>query len=178
MSVGNDKANSIISRGRRESGSGGNTMGYNGPDARSVRGDHEAPHLKVPPFPTPLFRDYFDGVLSDTETVLEPIAVAAYRSLVLYVIFTPGEEEQSLRIRLEAEAENNAWFPTAVIDGTLDLSDAPIARRNLYLSELVLTADAEVRVAIPYEVGFYETVRFVVDGEVEAAVNLAYRLSL
>lgn len=189
MGTGFDKAESIVRRGRRDGGEAGAPVGYNGPQPFTLRGDEEAPWLKVPPFPTKLFRDYAvrDIAVADGTVAFEPIGVKWYRSLTLYLKGVAGADAdtQEVVLGLEVLADTDEWFPAAVIDSTLTVV-SPEASRDVYQATLVFplgsVAGVESRVAIPYDIGFYETVRFTAavqqaQGVAPANINLGYRLS-
>jgi hypothetical protein len=186
MSRGDDRAASVIRRGRKTDGASPSVMGYTAPEPRTVQGDADAPWLKTPPFPTEMFADYFENTLEVTDDLaLDPIGVTQWRSLVLYVEGTAGAEVAGavLEIMMEIEERPDQWYPAVVIDGTLAPA-APIADRLIYQSQLQLELGSVARrVAIPYDVSFYKTVRFRIDleqetGENGALVRLGYRLSV
>jgi hypothetical protein len=189
MSDGFDREAKIVRRGRKDGPSEARIMGYESPEAETVKGDDEAPYHKNPPFPSDLFRNYL--ALLETEAIpgdgdLTAIGVEQRRGLLLFVEFTtPGDAvDQELLIRLDALRGAEEWFPTAVIDSTLVIPAPPIsATRDVYASIIRIPfpgVGITIRMCIPYDVSFYETVRFHIErtGEgIDPAINLGYRLN-
>lgn len=189
MSDGFDREAKIVKRGRKDGASGARAMGYESPDAETVKGDEQAPFLKNPPFPSDLFRNYLS--LAAGEPIpgtgdLTPIGIEQRRGLLLFVEFiTPDDAvDQELLIRLDALRGAEEWFPTAVIDSTLVIPAPPVsAQRDVYASILRIPFTAvstTIRMCIPYDVSFYETVRFHLErtgAGTAPAINLGYRIN-
>jgi len=175
-----------LQQGRKDARAGGEPMAYG--DAagvtREVQGDQDAPFLRAPPFPTSV-ANYMVETLSAAFVDGNPFELGKQRDLLLYVSYTAAGDAgvPVLVLVLETLGRDDVFYPAAVVDITLTPITGIVGARTLYASELRFPGIAPgelARVAVPYDVGAYHTIRFrarEIDGGAGGALVLDMNLA-
>lgn len=174
-------------------GSAGNLEGYRGDDGhpQPLRGDAEAPHVKVPPFatvPTLWVKDLEVPLAPDEDYLVTP-AIECFQQRLLQIYFdleivSGGDETAMLSLIPEGSAGDD-FYVVGVVDLTVTAINPDSTRfpygttsfgsRTFYPSELRSSAFAgagHVRFILAYDVSPFESFRLNVRDLLGSGSNL------